>query len=139
ELYLNQIYFGSGAYGIASASELYFDKKPSELSIAEASLLAGLPQAPSEFSPFVDERASKMRQILVLGRMRETKAISQEEYRKALEETKNFVFKKERSQVEYELLKYPYFTTYALKALSDKYSEELLYRGGLTIHTTLDI
>ena len=139
ELYLNQIYFGSGAYGIASASELYFGKKPSELTIAEASLLAGLPQAPSEFSPFVNERSAKMRQILVLGRMRETDAISQSEYRTALAETKNFVFDKKRSEVEYELLKYPYFTTYALRTLANKYSEELLYRGGLTIHTTLDI
>jgi penicillin-binding protein 1A len=139
ELYLNQIYFGSGAYGIASASELYFDKKPSELTTAEASLLAGLPQAPSEFSPFVDERAAKMRQILVLGRMRDTKAISQNEYRVALEETKNFVFDRERDDVEYELLKYPYFTTYALRTLANRYSEELLYRGGLTIHTTIDI
>lgn len=139
ELYLNQIYFGSGAYGIASASELYFGKKPSELTIAEASLLAGLPQAPSEFSPFVSERSAKMRQILVLGRMRETDAISQSEYRTALAETKSFVFDKKRSEVEYELLKYPYFTTYALRTLANKYSEELLYRGGLTIHTTLDI
>lgn len=139
ELYLNQIYFGSGAYGIASASDLYFDKKPSELTIAEASLLAGLPQAPSEFSPFVSERSAKMRQILVLGRMRDTKAISQSEYRQALDETKRFEFKKERSQVEYEVLKYPYFTTYALRTLANKYSEELLYRGGLTIHTTIDI
>lgn len=139
ELYLNQIYFGSGAYGIASASELYFDKKPSELTIAEASLLAGLPQAPSEFSPFVDERAARMRQILVLGRMRETNAITQSEYRQALDETKHFKFKKKKQVVDYELLKYPYFTTYALHALSDKYSDELLYRGGLTIHTTLDV
>lgn len=138
ELYLNQIYFGSGAYGIASASELYFDKKPSELNIAEASLLAGLPQAPSEFSPFVDERAAKMRQILVLGRMRDTNSISQKEYRDALEETKHFKFKKKKQAVDYELLKYPYFTTFALHALSEKYTDELLYRGGLTIHTTLD-
>lgn len=138
ELYLNQIYFGSGAYGIAAASELYFDKKPDELTIAESSLLAGLPQAPSEFSPFVDERAAKLRQILVLGRMRDTNAISQKEYRDALTETKQFKFKKKRQAVDYELLKYPYFTTYALHALSEKYSDELLYRGGLTIHTTLD-
>jgi penicillin-binding protein 1A len=139
ELYLNQIYYGSGAYGISSASELYFSKKPADLTTAEASLLAGLPQAPSEFSPFVDERAAKMRQILVLGRMRDTGAIDQAEYKKALEETKTFKFDKERSDVEYEVLKYPYFTTFALRTLSKRYSEELLYRGGLTIHTTVDI
>ncbi len=137
ELYLNQIYFGSGAYGIASASELYFSKKPKDLTIAEASLLAGLPQAPSEFSPFVDERAAKHRQILVLGRMRDTEAITQTEYRDAIEETRNFQFHKKR-EVDFELLKLPYFTTYALRQLSDRYSEELLYRGGLTIHTTVN-
>lgn len=139
ELYLNQIYYGSGAYGIASASKIYFGKDPSELTIAESSLLAGLPQAPSSFSPFVDERAAKHRQILVLGRMRETGAITQGEYRDALEETKNFVFKQRRKDVEYEKLELPYFTTYALRQLSDRYSEELLYRGGLTIHTTVDV
>lgn len=139
ELYLNQIYYGSGAYGIASASEIYFGKEPSELSIAESSLLAGLPQAPSSFSPFVDERAAKHRQILVLGRMRETGAITQTEYRQALEETKNFVFKQRRKDVEYEKLELPYFTTYALRQLSDRYNEDLLYRGGLTIHTTVDV
>ncbi len=137
ELYLNQIYYGSGAYGIASASQLYFDKKPKDLSIAEASLLAGLPQAPSEFSPFVDEQAAKHRQVLVLGRMRDTNAISAAEYRQAIEDTRKFEFHKKRD-VSYELLKLPYFTTFALQQLGAKYSEELLYRGGLTIHTTVD-
>jgi penicillin-binding protein 1A len=137
ELYLNQIYYGSGAYGIASASQLYFDKKPKDLTIAEASLLAGLPQAPSEFSPFVDEGAAKHRQVLVLGRMRDTNAISMAEYRQAIQETRGFKFHKKRD-VSYELLKLPYFTTYALRQLAERYTEELLYRGGLTIHTTVN-
>lgn len=138
ELYLNQIYYGSGAYGIAAASDLYFGKKPKDLTIAEASLLAGLPQAPSEFSPFVDEGAAKTRQLLVLGRMRDTGAITQDEYKTAVEEMKSFKFGK-RKDVSYELLKLPYFTTYALRQLSQNYSEELLYRGGLTINTTVDV
>jgi penicillin-binding protein 1A len=137
ELYLNQIYYGSGAYGIASAAQLYFDKKPKDLTVAEASLLAGLPQAPSEFSPFVDEQAAKHRQVLVLGRMRDTGAITMAQYRQAIEETRKFEFHKKRD-VSYELLKIPYFTTYALGQLAARYSEELLYRGGLTIHTTVD-
>lgn len=137
ELYLNQIYYGSGAYGIASASQLYFDKKPKDLTIAEASLLAGLPQAPSEFSPFVDEQAAKHRQVLVLGRMRDTDAITAAQYRQAIDETRSFEFHKKRD-VSYELLKLPYFTTFALRQLASRYSEELLYRGGLTIHTTVD-
>jgi penicillin-binding protein 1A len=137
ELYLNQIYFGSGAYGIDSASDLYFDKKPKDLTVAEASLLAGLPQAPSEFSPFVDERAAKHRQILVLGRMMETRAITPAQYRQAIDETRSFKFHKKRS-VSYEVLKLPYFTTYALRQLAERYTEELLYRGGLTIHTTVN-
>lgn len=137
ELYLNQIYYGSGAYGISAASNLYFHKDPKTLTIAQASLLAGLPQAPSEFSPFVDEQAARHRQVLVLGRMLETKAITMVEYRQALAEMRGFKFKKKKS-VSFELLKLPYFTTYALKQLADRYSEDLLYRGGLTIHTTVD-
>lgn len=138
ELYLNQIYYGSGAYGIAAATDLYFGKKPKDLTIAEASLLAGLPQAPSEFSPFVDEEAAKDRQLLVLGRMRDTGAITSAEHAEAVKEMDTFKFGK-RKDVSYELLKLPYFTTYALRQLSQNYSEELLYRGGLTINTTVDI
>ena len=69
EMYLNSIYFGSGAYGIAEASDTYFNKLPSELTIEESTLLAGIPNAPSLYSPFVNFRAAKERQEYVLSAM----------------------------------------------------------------------
>lgn len=69
ELYLNTIYFGSGYYGVNDAAAGYFGKLPSELSLAEASMLAGLPNAPSVYSPYVDFKAAKARQAVVLGTM----------------------------------------------------------------------
>lgn len=69
EIYLNTIYFGSGAKGIAQASHIYFAKKPAELTLAESALLAGLPNAPSLYSPYVDYNAAKQRQAVVLAAM----------------------------------------------------------------------
>lgn len=69
EMYLNSIYFGSGYYGITEAAEGYFDKRPDELSLAEASMLAGVPNAPSLYSPYVDFILAKKRQIIVLDAM----------------------------------------------------------------------
>lgn len=76
EMYLNTIYFGSGAYGIGSAAEVYFGKTPAELSLAEASMLAGLPNAPSLYSPYVDFGAAKQRQAVVLNAMSKYNYIS---------------------------------------------------------------
>ncbi|MCA9793559.1 MAG: PBP1A family penicillin-binding protein, partial [Candidatus Eremiobacteraeota bacterium] len=137
ELYLNQIYFGSGAYGIQAASKTYFNKPCKDLTPAEAALLAGLPQAPSEYSPFVDERAAKLRQILVLGRMVDVGFLEWKEYREALTETRNFEFKRHKKK-EFQVLKLPYFTSFVLKQLYERYDEDLLYRGGLKIYTTVE-
>ena len=76
ELYLNTIYFGSGYYGISEAAMGYFAKLPNELTLAEASMLAGLPNAPSLYSPYVDFTAAKKRQAVVLNRMAETGCIT---------------------------------------------------------------
>lgn len=76
ELYLNTIYFGSGYYGISEAAMGYFAKLPNELTLAEASMLAGLPNAPSLYSPYVDFTAAKKRQAIVLNRMAETGCIT---------------------------------------------------------------
>lgn len=69
EIYLNNIYYGSGAKGITQASKIYFAKKPTELTLAESALLAGLPNAPSLYSPYVDLNAAKQRQAIVLAAM----------------------------------------------------------------------
>jgi penicillin-binding protein 1A len=69
EMYLNQIYYGSGAYGIGSAADIYFGKKVKQLTLAECTILAGLPQAPSAYSPYVNFQAAKQRQAAVLDAM----------------------------------------------------------------------
>ena len=79
ELYLNTIYFGSGYYGIQDASKGYFDKKPEELNLAEASMLAGLPNAPSLYSPYVDFMMAKKRQFIVLDAMLRAGYITKEQ------------------------------------------------------------
>ena len=137
ELYLNQIYLGSGAYGIHAASDLYFGKKPKDLSPAESALIAGLPQAPSDYSPFEDEAAAKERQKLVLGRMKETGKLNQAQYDKAIKEVDGQKFK-HRKRKEFVILKVPYFTTYVIKQLYRQFDEEMLFRGGLNIYTTVD-
>ncbi len=138
ELYLNQIYFGSGAYGVHSASSIYFGKKPKDLTAAEASLIAGLPQAPSEYSPFVDEKAAKERQEVVLSRMLEVGYLNKTSYDKALKEVANQKFKHRKSQ-PFQVLKVPYFTSFVIKQLYKQFDEEMLFRGGLNIYTTVDL
>ena len=138
ELYLNNVYFGSGAYGVGAAARLYFGRGAGDLSVAQAALLAGLVQAPSSLSPLVDAPAALKRMKTVLQRMRDTEVISADEYDKALLEAGRFRFKAHGSAVE-PLLKHPYFTTYVIAQLAREFSEEELYRGGLTVSTTLDV
>jgi penicillin-binding protein 1A len=83
ELYLNKVYFGSGLYGVEAASRGYFGKKASELSLGEASLLAGLLKAPSSYDPSTAPQKAEARQAVVLRAMLDSKAITQEEYDKA--------------------------------------------------------
>lgn len=86
EMYVNQIYYGSGAYGIAAAAEIYFDKHVKDLTLAESAMLAGLPQAPSVYSPYVNFHAAKQRQALVLDLMSKHAFISPSMAEKAKKE-----------------------------------------------------
>ncbi len=138
ELYLNQIYFGSGAYGVQQACRTYYGKAAKDLTVAEAALIAGLPQAPSEFSPLVSERAAHNRQILVLGRMQASNYLTYPEYRQAIEDSRHPHFVKQK-KTEFQVMEVPYFTTFLIHQLYDRYQEDLLYRGGLQIHTTVDL
>lgn len=138
ELYLNQIYFGGGAYGIQSAARTYYNKNAKDLSVAEAALICGLPQAPSDYSPLVSEQRAKHRQILVLGRMYDQKFLNYKEYRKALLDARHPTFMTKKQQ-EFQVLEVPYFTSWLIKQLHERYDEDLLYRGGLRIHTTVDL
>lgn len=138
ELYLNQVYFGAGAYGIHSAAQIYFDKTPKLLTLSEATLLVGLIQSPSRFCPLYYRERAFLRQKEVLQRMLSVKGITPEEYSKALAERGTFTFEgAERRALGLD--KFPYFTHYAIKVLSRRYSDQQLYRGGLTIQTSLDI
>ena len=132
ETYLNQIYFGQGAYGVGSAARSYFDKDIRTLTLAESAFLAGLPQKPSKFSPFAAYDMAKKRQEHVLARMEEVGFITSAERETAVRDTLNF-----HQPVSEHLA--PYFVEYVRQLLVAKYGESMVYKGGLQIHTTLNL
>lgn len=132
EMYLNQIPYGSTAYGIEAASELYFGKKAKDLTLGEAALLAGLPAAPTAYSPFgTHPEKAKIRQEMVLGRMVEDKYISQEDADKAKEEQIRFSPTPKS--------KATHFALWVKEILAEKYGDKMVEQGGLRVTTTLDI
>jgi len=132
EMYLNQIPYGSTAYGIETASELYFNKAAKDISLAEAALLAGLPQSPTRYSPFgAHPEYAKERQKTVLKNMVENKKINQEEANKAVEEELHFA--------QITPPKAPHFALWVKEQLTEKYGEKLVEQGGLRVNTTLDL
>lgn len=132
ETYLNQIYFGQGAYGVASAAQSYFGKDLSALTVAEAAFLAGLPKSPNHFSPFKNYARAKKRQEHVLARMEEAGFITAEQREEALAEPLSF----RRPGSEQTA---PYFVEYVRQLLIAKYGETMVYKGGLQIMTTLNL
>jgi penicillin-binding protein 1A len=133
-LYLNQIYLGHGAYGIEAAAKTYFGKMVKDLNLAEIALLAGLPKAPSTYSPFRYPDRAKSRQVYVLDRMVERGYITPEEAETANKTVIRLMPNEGRVQIEA-----PYFTEHVRKYVIEKYGEEKLYRGGLKIYTTLNL
>jgi len=132
EMYLNQIPYGSTAYGIEAASELYFGKEAKNLTLAEAALLAGLPQAPSRYSPFGSHpENAKERQKTVLNRMVEDKYLTQEEADRAFEEKLVYT--------QITAPKAPHFALWIKEQLAEKYGEKTVEQGGLRVTTTLDL
>ncbi len=130
ELYLNQIYLGSGAYGVEAASRIYFGKHVKELTLEEAALLAGLPKAPSRFNPFVNPELAKVRRNYVLKRMLEDGYITDEEYKLAV--TKPIrVSRESRYRVSDYVL--DMVRDYVLSRYGD-----LASQGGLSIYITID-
>ncbi|MGH7183136.1 MAG: transglycosylase domain-containing protein, partial [Nitrospiraceae bacterium] len=132
ELYLNQIYFGQGAYGVASAAQTYFGKDLSSLTIGESAFLAGLPKSPNHYSPFKAYDRGKKRQEHVLARMEEAKFLTATEREQAAAEILNF----RRPGVEQAA---PYFVEYIRQLLVAKYGEAMVYKGGLKVVTTLNM
>jgi len=135
EMYLNQIYFGQGAYGVEAAARTYFNKPARELGLAESAMLAGIPRAPSIYNPVSNFQKAKERQAAVLARMTELGMISGEQARRAGEEYL------QPAGVAVAFKKAPYFTNEILKHFEQNYPNglETLYSGGLTIYTTLDL
>jgi len=132
EIYLNEIYYGNMAYGIEAAAETYFGKSARRLTLAEASLLAGLPQSPSIYDPYTNLEAAKARQRVALRLMANEGYISLSEANATWDEELRFV----PLRVE---MKAPHFVVYVVKLLEEKYGTEMVYRGGLRVQTTLDL
>jgi penicillin-binding protein 1A len=133
-LYLNQIYLGHGAYGIAAAAESYFGKAIEGLTLAESAMLAGLPQAPSKTSPYAHPDQARKRQSYVLHRMVEEGFISDKELQEALKASVKII---QRQNLFFE--KAPCFVEHVRKYIEEKYGKEALYRGGLQVYTTVDL
>lgn len=134
-LYLNQIYLGNGVYGVQTASDAYFGKGVERLTLAEAAILASLPKAPSKYSPFVNPALARNRQVYVLSRMVEEGYIKQAEADKAVAEK----IKLNTERRTDALWVGPYFTEHVRRHIEEKYGEDTLYKGGLTVYTTLDV
>lgn len=132
EMYLNHIPYGGTAYGIESAAKRYFNKSAPELNLAEASLLAGLPQAPSRYSPFINPDRAKARQQEVLRRLVEEGYINLNTADRAFEQ--ELVYAPPATNI-----KAPHFVFYIKSLLEDKYGLEKVERGGLRVTTSLDL
>ena len=132
ELYLNQVYFGSGAYGVKSAAEIFFNKSVQDLSLAECALIAGMPKSPSRYSPLINADLALKRRNIVLGQMRLTGIIGTKDYNQALTEEISLGNKRKISA------RSPYFVEYVKNHLEDVLGASRLYKGGLSIYTTLD-
>lgn len=135
EMYLNNVYLGSGAYGVGAAASTYFNKNLSELTLAECALLAGLPQAPSVYSPYKNIKLAEKRRNKVLKRMYVMKTITKKQYDAALKE--KIVLNRHPGYSKTNIA--PYFIDYVLKELDRLgFDENEILQGGYKITTTLD-
>lgn len=132
ELYLNHIPYGGTAYGIEAASQLYFSKPSSGLTLSESALLAGLPQAPTRYSPFYNPESAKLRQSQVLDRMVAEGFITEDDANNAKNEPLEY------SQ-PFTDIKAPHFVMYVRQQLEEEYGIQRLEQGGLRVTTTLDL
>lgn len=132
--YLNVVYYGSGAYGVGAASELYFHKPVQNLNLAESALLAGLPKGPSLYSPITHFAAAKERQALVLGRMVAAGYLTQAQANAAYHTPLQL------NTMHASIEKAPYFTVSAMQEVENRFhlTADDLYRGNMRITTTLD-
>ncbi|OEG70360.1 hypothetical protein ATZ36_01285 [Candidatus Endomicrobiellum trichonymphae] len=133
QFYINQIYFGSGTYGVQAAARIYFNKNAHDLNLAECATLAAIPKSPNYYNPFKNAKASLARRNLVLLRMRELGYITKEKEEEALEvalPTKETALKENIGH---------YFMEFLRIMLEQKYGTNGLLKGGLSIYTTIDM
>lgn len=133
QLYLNQIYFGHGAYGVEAAAKTFFGKQVHDLNLAECALLAGLPRSPRTYSPLLNPKNTERRRAWVLSRLRRSGYITVED-------------EAEANKVPIISTRPPvlpptgaYFVEYLRQILEPKYGESAIYQGGFSIYTTLDV
>jgi penicillin-binding protein 1A len=132
EIYLNQIYLGHGAYGVEAASRTYFGVSVQELSLPQAALLAALPRAPGNYSPFEHPEVAKRRRTVVLARMVEEGYVGEAEARKANAAPLGLVAPERRRTSG------QYYLEYLQQTLEAKFGSDMLYKGGLSVYTTLN-
>ncbi|MCA6071490.1 MAG: penicillin-binding protein 1A [Endomicrobium sp.] len=133
QFYINQIYFGSGAYGVQSAAEIYFNKDVQNLNLAECATIAAIPKSPNHYNPFKNAKASLARRNLVLLRMRELGCITKAQEEDALKATLPVKENAPKEKKGY------YFIEFLKMMLEPKYNANILLKAGLSIYTTLDI
>ncbi|RLC30330.1 MAG: penicillin-binding protein, partial [Deltaproteobacteria bacterium] len=133
-LYLNQIYLGHAAYGVEAASENYFGKSVAELNLAECAILAGLPQAPSRYSPFRHPERAKERQIYVLNRMVAENYITNIEATEAINTELDI-----KPRKNWYIEEVPVYTEHVRRYIEKKYGPDVLYREGLKVYTAVNI
>ena len=133
ELYLNQIYYGHGTYGVEAASRTYFGKSVKELTIAECAMIASLPKAPNNYSPYRNPKKARKRRNHVIRRMADVSFINRDQAKSAMEEDFHL------GEVEKMLNKAPYFVEHVRRILEEKFGSSKLYRAGLKVYTTLDM
>ena len=134
-MYLNTIFFGNNSYGIETASLGYFGKHARDLTLAEAALLAGLPQSPSNYNPLVNLDLAVQRRNLVLGNMLKAGDITQEEYEAAKAE--EVVLNPVDTTMDHSE-KFPYFVDYVRGLLEQDFDQDTIFKGGLKVYTTID-
>jgi 1A family penicillin-binding protein len=132
EMYLNDIYYGEGSYGVGTAAKTYFNKPVQSLTLGETALLAGLPLGPSRFDPAVYPEAARARRDFVLDRMHQLGHITAEHLNLAKAEP----IKASARQIN---IRAPHFVFYVLDELRQKYGDEAVEHGGITVTTTLDL
>ncbi len=133
-LYLNQIYLGHGAYGVGAAAQTYFGKDVKELTLPEAALLAGLPQAPSAYSPYANPDQARERRAYVLNRMREEGYITAAQADAAARAP---LVTKVKELEDFSAA--AFFTEHVRQYLQAKYGADAVYKDGLTVYTTADL